>query len=329
MNETYEDKKRLKIIVEELIQQLETSNVGVRSANGEWAWLNENKRKDYVESLYTQNWTLLQSFLLNPLSEETAYGMVTPASMQIDDSNMESEDFKKDVELFNSLYPTEKSDVLNHEPLLAHPFSTTTESMHTYPDSPRHAHFAKEVIKKVSDNSIGVEIGGGYGGLIHFLIKFGYKGKIIDCDLLESLLIAYIFLRFYYIDVTLCLTKEELISANQGECKVILITPELFFSLTEFENITFVFNSRSLSEMSSESCLEYMRITNSKIRPKYFFSENAEFVLFPDSQRHLENTQDEISQCLKNFHLIDTSKSQFMGGSNRYTMRLHKLIGSD
>ena len=60
--------------------------------------------------------------------------------------------------------------------------------------------------------------------------------------------------------------------------------------------------------------------------PEFFVSENAEEVIFPDSERHLEISQDEISKHLTNMQLIESTRTHFMGGSNRYTMRTYKLF---
>ena len=262
LNET----KNLNSIVEELVTKLQKSDLGVPNASGEWSWLNENHRKNYVEALYSGNWSKLQTLLSDPLHPETAYGMITPIT------------------------PTEK---LN-------------ESLDTN-------NFATDL-----------EIGGGYGGLVYFLKKFGFRNQLINCDLLESLLVAYVFLNFNGIKTVLCLTREDLLLAVGGDSEVILITPNLFDSIADLDEIGFVFNSRSLSEMSSLTCSNYLRIINLKIMPEFFVSENAEELIFPESERHLEITQDEISKLLTNMQLTENLRTRFMGGSNRYTLRTYK-----
>jgi hypothetical protein len=311
--------------VEELVTKLQKSDLGVPNASGEWSWLNENHRKNYVEALYSGNWKKLQTLLSDPLHPETAYGMITPITLteKLNES-LDTNNFATDLELFCSLYPRENLELLKHESLLPHPFSKYTESLMTYSDSPRHAHFAKILIDKVAPNQIGVEIGGGYGGLVYFLKKFGFRNQLINCDLLESLLVAYVFLNFNGIKTVLCLTREDLLLAVGGDSEVILITPNLFDSIADLDEIGFVFNSRSLSEMSSLTCSNYLRIINLKIMPEFFVSENAEELIFPESERHLEITQDEISKLLTNMQLTENLRTRFMGGSNRYTLRTYK-----
>ena len=60
--------------------------------------------------------------------------------------------------------------------------------------------------------------------------------------------------------------------------------------------------------------------------PEFFMSENAEEVIFPNSERHLEISQDEISKSLTGMQLLESLRTHFMGGSNRYTLRTYKYV---
>lgn len=185
-------------------------------ATGEWDWINKKYRNEYISALYTRDWASLRSFLLDPLSAMTAYGIITP----VDNSNIVdvfNNNFLKDVELLKSTHTVNEFEALRHNYLFKHPWSDATEPHSTYPDSPRHAHFALCIIQSVTIEKIGLEIGGGYGGLCYFLIKFGFAGKHINCDLLETILVSYIFLRCNGVKVTLCLTKEDLIVALKAK----------------------------------------------------------------------------------------------------------------
>ena len=99
------------------------------------------------------------------LSPRTAYGMITPvdSSNEVSSSN---NDFLKDLELFQSNNSINEIKDLRHEYLLKHPWSKDTEAYFTYPDSPRHAHFALKIIqtlKSITSQKIGLEIGGDMG----------------------------------------------------------------------------------------------------------------------------------------------------------------------
>ena len=317
--------------MDELISQIKVAKFDLPSlATGEWNWINNKYRYEYVRALYNQEWEDLRAFLLNPLSPSTAYGLITP----ITSSNKLiefSDDFLKDLELFRTKHSTDHFMALQHQCLLKHKWSKNTEAFRAYPDSPRHADFALKILqslKIISNQKIGLEIGGGYGGLIYYLRKFGFEGKLINCDLLETLLVSFVFLRCNGLRVRLCLTQQNFLEAlnDQDQELVILISTDLFKYIGEQERISFAFNSRSFSEMSRSTSTEYLERINQIIKPNIVYSENAEEILYPNSERHLEVTQKELTSLLTNYGLIDNIRSEYIGGANRYTLRiLHRL----
>lgn len=309
------------LIVKNLISKLKDSEFGMSNAEGEWKWINDNRRKEYVESIFTRNWALLHSLLMDPLNAKVAYGIMTPINSQNENSSFNN-DFKADLGLFTNLYGDQGLN-LKHSMCLKHPWSNQTEIYMTYPDSPRHAYFARNLIEIAPPSMIGIEIGGGYGGMIYFLKKFGFSNKIVDCDLLETLLIAYVFLSFNKLRVELCLTREHLLEAMVGDAEVILVIPSLFKVLQEIGDVGFTFNSRSLSEMLGAQSTEYLETLNKRIFPRYIVSENAEELLFPDSIRHIEKIQDDLAIHLSNYELIEKKRTNFMGGAGRYTTRVY------
>lgn len=319
--------KTIEGVVDDLIRQLKVSEFQLSSsATGEWDWINNKYRNEYVWALYNQEWDNLRTFLLDPLSPRTAYGMITPVDSSNEVSSFNS-DFLKDLELFQSNNFNNEIKDLRHEYLLKHPWSKDTETYFTYPDSPRHAHFALRIIqtlKGVTGQKIGLEIGGGYGGQIYFLRKFGFGKKLINCDLLETLLVSYVFLRLNGLSVRLCLSQKDLIDAlkDEDQEQVILITTDLFKYIGEKERVSFVFNSRSFSEMSRSILTTYLEGINLTMKPNIVFSENAEEILFPNSERHLEIAQEDMFSMLSNYELKEKLKTEYMGGANRYSLRI-------
>ena len=309
-------------IVDTLVERLKETELGKPNADGEWNWINDKYRSDYLQSIYDKNFVLLKNFLLNPLSAQVAYGIITP--IEAINSKVEfGSNFEADLELYKSIYGVGSLKDLVHDDLLYHPWSKDTEIFKTYPDSPRHAHFARQIIEISDTAKIGVEIGGGYGGMIYFLFKFGFKGRIINCDLLETLLIAYVFLSLNGVSVELCLTHRQFLDAFNKGADVILITPNIFDSLNSISKIEFVFNSRSFSEMSASQSSYYLDEVSDRLKPTFVISENAEELLFPDSDRHVEKIQDELATDLKGYVLVSKSRTSFIGGSGRYTTRIY------
>ena len=314
----------MKLIVEEVIAYVKTLRATASEGGGEWSWIGKNQRAGYLESIYGSDHSRLSEFLLNPLDTEAAYGLITPVNANPLNSKFLNE-FEKDLGTYKDLFGTHSLEELKHKYLLQHPFQNHTEQFYCYPDSPRHAYSAKRISIFTEVSGVGLEIGGGYGGLITYLNKFGHLGKLINCDLFETLLIAYVFLRFNGIDVNLCLTSDDFYRAFDSSVKVLLITPEVLEELSEIENLQFVFNSRSLSEMSRDQSLAYLNQINHRLQPKVIFLENAEWLEYPESARHIEVTQDEFATALSNYDLIQNSKSIFMGGAGRYSERIYLL----
>lgn len=173
--------KTIEGVVDDLISQLKVSEFQLSSsASGEWDWINTNYRNEYTWALYSREWDDLRTYLLDPLSSKTAYGMITPVDCS-NEVSIFNNDFLKDLELFQSNNSINEIKALSHEYLLKHPWSKDTEAYFTYPDSPRHAHFALKIIqtlKTVTGQKIGLEIGGGIWWPNLFFKKIWIRRKI-------------------------------------------------------------------------------------------------------------------------------------------------------
>jgi hypothetical protein len=99
------------LIVQNLISKLKDSKFGMPNAEGEWNWINENHRREFLESIFSRNWSLLHDLLMDPLNAKVAYGIMTP----IDSSNdniLFNNDFNTDLSLFRKLYGDQSLEVL-------------------------------------------------------------------------------------------------------------------------------------------------------------------------------------------------------------------------
>lgn len=78
--------------------------------------------------------------------------------------------------------------------------------------------------------------------------------------------------------------------------------------------------------MSHETSTRYMESLDLRIKPDIVFSENAEKLLFPNSERHREIIQTELSLMLSNYKMTDNIRTNFMGGANRYMLRIFQRL---
>lgn len=294
------------------------------SSEGEWNWIHSTKTRKYVISI-SEDRKLLKNFLKSPLKSDCAYGLLTPVTTEKRDSD---NSFQSDVNLIYDMTEKTNANFLEHTILFKNDYTKFCKAYKCYPDSPRHYFFAQQISALVDTSRVGVEIGGGYGGLLYYLIKNKYAGKLVNCDLIESLLISYMFLNSNGIETILCVTDSQLQAAFLSQAKIILITPNLFPSLPVHSSIEFIFNSRSLSEMSFVQVDEYLNVVNRTLLPKFFLSENAEELLFPNSIRHIEILQSSIAELLSNYELIHDFKSKFSGGSGRYSTKIFQHISN-
>jgi len=301
------------------------SNNLFNSALGEWAWIHSTKTKRYVTSI-AEDHKVLSDFLKEPLQQSCAYGLITPVETYENLSKIQSNSFLSDIGIIENIEGESSITFLRQSIFLKNEYSRFCKRYKCYSDSPRHLFFANQICQLTDTSKVGIEIGGGYGGLIYYLVKKDYSGKLINCDLLESILISYMYLNLNGVETKLCVTNEQLSSAYLSQAKVILITPNLFSDLETYIPIGFVFNSRSLSEMSQVQVDDYLRAVNSSLKPQFFISENAEEVIFPDSVRHIEITQSSISERLSNYSLVRRYRSKFAGGSNRYGTRVYERL---
>ncbi len=84
-----------------------------------------------------------------------------------------------------------------------------------------------------------------------------------------------------------------------------------------------IFNSRSLCEMHKDTIAEYFNFINSS-KTKYFYHENSNYLLFPNSERHIEVIADKFPIDKKKFRLLSKYLTPFTGGSGRYREYIFK-----
>ena len=295
------------IIIEEIIDANKT--LGLEDVGGEWKYLNEIKRKTYIDALINNDSKNLVDLFINFFQTNCGYGIMTPSFSEINLYDLESQ-ILWDLDALLEFSEMEFEDDMLFSSQIGAPYGLSIGNKIISPDSPRHLYFAQKLLK--FNNDI-LEIGGGYGGLIYFLNKLGFNNNYYNVDLPETLYISYYFLRKNNI-------KCKLVTSDNFQIEkgtVYLIPHFLLNNIQEKIHFDTFFNANSLSEMDINYVNHYFDIINNK-RPKYILHSNSNFLVFPNSERHIEvlgkNFPIDHSYYEKNYQCI----SPFQGASGRY-----------
>ena len=132
-------------------------------------------------------------------------------------------------------------------------------------DTPRHDHYAVQIMRYLPDGGTLLEIGGGYGGVARQLYARGSAVRVVLCDLPETLYLAW-----YYLSETTGLRIawwDDDLSAD------LVLVPD--FDLRAWGGRPdMVFAAHSLSEMPPDVARGYMTWANEQ-GARYIYSDNA------------------------------------------------------
>jgi len=295
----------------------------IYEGTGEWNWLQQNKQKKFIEVILKKNSFSLSLYLTNMFRNEATYGYLSPS---FSDCTRNKKQVSSDI-LNNIDTCLEFTDLLKISNLtnnVGNPYGLKLSTGFVLPDTPRHYYYAHNIFNLIKEkiNPYIVEIGGGYGGSCLQLWK-RFKGKvtIINIDLLSGIIVTYFFLKKNGVPVNIVYKKSEV-----KENMVNLIVFENQMSLKKIiPKCHLIFNSRSLCEMSKDSIKFYFDyINNSKC--KFFYHENSNYLMFPNSKRHLEIMSDDFPINKKIFSLQTKYITPFTGGDGRYREYVYKSI---
>tara|TARA_B100000524_G_scaffold327787_1_gene212092 strand:+ start:68 stop:1123 length:1056 start_codon:yes stop_codon:yes gene_type:complete len=292
----------------------------------EWSWINDNKRSDFLATLKRKNIKKLSNIFSNFFLNSSSFGIIS-----WDFKKLKSK--KKNLELISNIYKDflfwsefvqkNNKDIkfLNSFKNFGNCYGLKLKNQLIMVDTPRHDYFANKIIKLIGKkkSQIFTEIGGGYGGLIFQLLKRGFKGTIINVDIIETLLISYFFLRKFTKKKIIICDLEKKINFNSNN--IYLCTPEFFLKLKS--KINLIFNCHSFSEMSKNDLNLYLKKIN-KIKVNYFLHQNSNILLYPDSKRHVEILAKDFPINLNYYNLIYSQVSMWSSGSGRYREYLYK-----
>lgn len=238
-------------------------------SDGAWRWTRENKNNEYMSALASDNPAQLAKILCNMFQSDAIFGLANL------DTQMAESDFLRDIDTWREF--TEQSDLSCLViPEIGNPSHFYLDGSRILHDTPRFNYYAWR-IHDMNPQSI-LEIGGGYGGLALQLLR-DKQIRYVDIDLPETLYLAYYFLSKAGFDVKWALE-------NIPEADVVFVPADRKHLVKESFDV--VFNSYSLSEMGKASSDEYLNLINTVWQPRHFFHENANFLLYPNSERHIE-----------------------------------------
>lgn len=275
------------------------------TADGEWGWINQNKKTDYLHALDSGNTEKLAHILSNFFREDAAFGIYSNygETMQLD--------LEKDVGIWKEF--TEQTDLsILETPDVGNPYDISVGGVRIAPDQPRHDYFACK-IKTLAPDSM-LEIGGGYGGLALQIMR-RMKVSYVNIDLPETLYIMYYFLSKAGYDVQWAID-------SLPEAQIVLVPTDRKQLVTGKYDL--VFNSNSLSEMGRPTVESYFDSINTVWQPIYLLHQNSNVLLFPDSVRHIEVLSKDFPIDKTKYIEIYRAISPWQGAGGRYREFLYK-----
>lgn len=312
-------------IIKELLDELENFLDQFDDGTGEWDWLQKNKQSNFINALKKRDVEEIKNYFSNMFRNEVTYGYLSPSYTDVLDQEMQvSSDILCNVDACFEFTDLAREKTIGTPPIFGNPYGLKIEDKVILPDTPRHFYYAykvSQILESISEPTI-VEIGGGYGGMCAQLSK-RYEGvskcTIINIDLLPGLLASFYFLKVQGLPVNLVKNN------NDFQKDVINLVPagNLKFLDSIKSQLDLVFNSRSLCEMAIETNREYLNFINESAS-KYFYHENSNFLLFPDSNRHIEILAEDFPIDKEIFALKHMSLTPFTGGDGRYREYLYK-----
>ena len=293
-------------IAGEIIKQLEDTT----QATGEWRWVNQNKRSKYLGALERRDIEELAGCLANMFRNDAAYGLITAS----DDAYQLENDILLDLDVLHEFSAVSVTAI--QEPERCGNLYGFRDDGLIAPDAPRHAYFADRIlslVKGIKKPTV-FEVGGGYGGVIRE-VMLRRKVRYVNCDLPETLYMCYFFLRK-------TMPSLKIAWDINSRADVILISAQRKNTIRKAD---LLFNANSFSEMGEKTVDEYMALLH-KIKPEYFIHQNSNFILFPNSERHIEIPASDFPIKSSLYERIYMALAPWQGAGGRYREYLYKRI---
>ena len=135
------------------------------------------------------------------------------------------------------------------------------------------------------------------------------------------LLLQYYFLYKAGLNPKFIISSDEKLDLGRINIIPTIISEEI---LSKIGNIELIFNSRSFCEMGEETVSSYFTQINNYWKPNVIYHENSNFLLFPNSERHIEILGKDFPIDKISYNLSQMNISPFLGGNGRYREFIYK-----
>lgn len=164
---------------------------GMERADGEWGWINANRRGEYIDVIKRRDKNCLARKLANAFRCEVTHGIISSYWEDRKRAGWSDEFINEillDMETWREFAATNPDETkLLDSPKVGNPYGLHYDGVLISRDTLRHDYFAKKLIKitelcqsheKESEGSTILEIGGGYGGLALQLHRRSFGGGV-------------------------------------------------------------------------------------------------------------------------------------------------------
>ena len=284
---------------------------------GEWEWLQNNKQKNFIKAISDMDIQGVSDFLINMFKSEATYGYLSPS---FQDCKNKLSTVKSDI-LCNIDTCFEFSDIKNVQDLateFGNPFGLKVNKNIVLPDTPRHYYYGyniERLLRFKSSNPLIIEIGGGYGGLcLQNFRRFKSNCTIINVDLYPALITTSYYLSKNNVPLNIIDKNNQKI---QNKTVNLVSSQDMSILASLAKKCDLIFNSRSLCEMNYDTLKNYFDFINN-CDCSFLYHENSNFLLFPESEWHVELMADNFPINNQKFRLLAKYLTPFTGGDGRY-----------
>lgn len=283
---------------------------------GEWEWLQKHKQYDFIKALFEKDIDTVAYHMTNMFKTQATYGYVSPS---FSDVSANPKQVKSDIlcNIDTCIEFFDLSDIQQLTISSGNPFGLKHSNGVIMPDTPRHYYYGYNISNLLGNPSdpVVLEIGGGYGGFcLEIWKRFNGNCTIVDVDIVPGLFVTHHFLESNNVPVNVISKTNQVVKENM----VNLISAEYQANLLELlPKADVIFNSHSLCEMGLQTIEEYFKFIN-LCEVKLFYHDNSNFLLFPESERHVEVIGDRFPIDYEKFQLVTKYLTPFSGGNGRH-----------